>query len=67
LLLDYINFKTATFQRLFLDLKKLLYIPTETKGGFKYSIQYKGVKTDFGLGGIHGARTVKYMNLLKTW
>ncbi len=31
----------------------------ETKGGFKYSIQYKGVRTDFGLGGIHGARTSK--------
>jgi len=30
--------------------------PDQTKGGFKYSIQYKGVKTDFGLGGIHGAR-----------
>jgi hypothetical protein len=31
--------------------------PGQTKGGFKYSVQYKGVKTDYGLGGIHGART----------
>jgi hypothetical protein len=26
-----------------------------TKNGFKYSLSYKGVKTDFGLGGVHGA------------
>ena len=31
--------------------------PGQTIGGFKYSVQYKGVKTDYGLGGIHGART----------
>ena len=31
--------------------------PNNTKGGFKYSIKYKGVKTDFGLGGVHGCAT----------
>jgi hypothetical protein len=36
--------------------------PGETKGGFKYSVQYKGVKTDYGLGGIHGARSSKVYN-----
>jgi uncharacterized protein YciU (UPF0263 family) len=59
IVLDYINFKTATFQKLLTRFKEVVIIPTETKGGFKYSIQYKGVKTDFGLGGIHGARTGK--------
>jgi DNA polymerase len=29
--------------------------PNYTKGGFKSSVKYKGVKTDFGLGGAHGA------------
>jgi len=28
-----------------------------TKNGFKYTVDYKGMKTDYGLGGIHGARS----------
>jgi hypothetical protein len=56
IILDYINFKTATFQKLLDRFKEVIVYPDETKGGFKYSIQYNGVKTDFGLGGIHGAR-----------
>lgn len=55
IILDYINFKTATFQKLLDTFKEVIVYPDETKGGFKYSIQYHGVKTDFGLGGIHGA------------
>lgn len=55
IILDYIEFKTATFQRLKKRFEEVVIDPSETKGGFKYSIQYKGVKTDFGLGGIHGA------------
>jgi len=56
IILDYINFKTATFQKLLDRFKEVIVYPDQTKGGFKYSIQYNGVKTDFGLGGIHGAR-----------
>jgi hypothetical protein len=56
IILDYINFKTATFQKLLSKFREVIVYPDQTKGGFKYSIQYKGVKTDFGLGGIHGAR-----------
>lgn len=59
ILLPYLNFKTATFQRLLAKFKEVVIYPDQTKGGFKYSIQYKGVKTDFGLGGIHGARSSK--------
>lgn len=59
ILLPYLNFKTATFQRLLAKFKEVVIYPNQTKGGFKYSIQYKGVKTDFGLGGIHGARSSK--------
>lgn len=56
IILDYVNFKTATFQKLLSRFREVVIYPDQTKGGFKYSIQYKGVKTDFGLGGIHGAR-----------
>ena len=59
ILLDYLEFKTAPFQKMFNTFKEVVIDPEQTKDGFKYSMQYKGVKTDFGLGGIHGARTKK--------
>ena len=59
IILPYIEFKTATFQNLLKKFREVVIYPGETKGGFKYSVQYKGVKTDYGLGGIHGARTSK--------
>jgi hypothetical protein len=59
IILPYIEFKTATFQNLLKKFNEVDIYPGETKGGFKYSIQYKGVKTDYGLGGIHGARSSK--------
>lgn len=60
IILPYLEFKTAPFQNLLNKFKEVVINPNETKGGFKYSIRYKGVKTDFGLGGIHGARNEKY-------
>ncbi len=62
IILPYIEFKTATFQNLLKKFQEVVLYPGETKGGFKYSVQYKGVKTDYGLGGIHGARTSKVYN-----
>tara|TARA_R110000868_G_scaffold36248_1_gene128739 strand:- start:7150 stop:9048 length:1899 start_codon:yes stop_codon:yes gene_type:complete len=62
IILPYIKFETATFQKLLSKFKEVVLFPNETKGGFKYSVQYKGVKTDYGLGGIHGARTSKVYN-----
>ena len=62
IILPYIEFKTATFQNLLKKFQDVVLYPGETKGGFKYSVQYKGVKTDYGLGGIHGARTSKVYN-----
>jgi hypothetical protein len=62
IILPYIEFKTATFQNLLKKFQDITLYPGETKGGFKYSVQYKGVKTDYGLGGIHGARTSKVYN-----
>jgi len=59
IILDYIQFKTATFENLLQKFQDVVIYPGQTKGGFKYSVQYKGVKTDYGLGGIHGARSAK--------
>ena len=57
IILPYTKFETATFQNLLSKFKEIVLNPMHTKGGFKYSVQYKGVKTDFGLGGVHGAKT----------
>ena len=52
-ILPYIKFQTPEFQKV-LDYLRTKVI-TSTKDGFKFSMNYKGVKTDYGLGGIHGA------------
>ena len=62
IILPYINFETATFQNLLKKFQDVILYPGQTKGGFKYSAQYKGIKTDYGLGGIHGARQSKVYN-----
>jgi hypothetical protein len=55
LILDYIKFETPEFNNLLEKFKTVEINPNQTKGGFKYNIKYKGVKTHFGLGGAHGA------------
>ena len=55
LILDYIKFDTPEFKTLLEKFKTVEINPNYTKGGFKSSVIYKGVKTDFGLGGAHGA------------
>jgi len=52
-ILPYIKFETEQFNKV-LDYFRTKVI-TSTKDGFKYTLDYKGVKTDYGLGGIHGA------------
>ena len=52
-ILPYIQFNTPEFNKV-LDYFRTKVI-TSTKDGFKYSINFKGVKVDYGLGGIHGA------------
>lgn len=56
IILPYVKFKTGDFQRLLNQFEKLEINPNETKNSFKYSLNYRGVTTDFGLGGIHGAK-----------
>ena len=57
IILPYTKFKTPEFQLLLDKFNTVELDPECTKGSFKYSVNYKGVKTDFGLGGVHGART----------
>jgi hypothetical protein len=52
-ILPYVQFNTPEFNKM-LDYFRTKVI-SSTKDGFKYSVNYKGVKTDYGLGGIHGA------------
>jgi hypothetical protein len=55
LILDYIKFDTVEFKSLLERFRTVEVNPNYTKGGFRSSVVYKGVKTDFGLGGAHGA------------
>ncbi len=52
-ILPYVQFKTPEFQAVLDYFRKI--VITSTKDGFKHSIKYRGVQTDYGLGGIHGA------------
>lgn len=54
ILLDYVSFERIEFKQLLANFRKKIIDPINTKGGFKYSVRYKGVTTDFGLGGLHG-------------
>jgi len=62
LILPYIEFKTPEFNDLLNFFKsKILNTDPNNKSGTKnalsYSVNYQGVKTDYGLGGVHGANT----------
>ncbi len=56
LLLSYISFKRPEFQQLHEAFKRLTVYPENTKGAFTHKVKYKGVETDYALGGLHGAR-----------
>jgi len=55
IILPNIQFKTEEFNSLLKTLKSSRFDANNLKGQFKYSVNYKGVCTDFGLGGVHGA------------
>lgn len=52
-ILPYVKFDTPEFNKV-LDYFRTKVI-TSTKDGFKHTLNFKGVKIDYGLGGIHGA------------
>ena len=55
IILDYVSFETPELNRILSEFRKIIINPLETKGSLKLSMSWKGVKTDFGLGGVHGA------------
>jgi len=55
ILLPYIKFQHLVFQDLHSKFKDKIIYPENTKGGFKTNVSYQGMKTYFGLGGVHGA------------
>ncbi len=57
ILLPYIKFNDiVAFQELYQAYENLVINPGNMKAAFKHNIHYKGVSTDFGLGGLHGAK-----------
>jgi uncharacterized protein YajQ (UPF0234 family) len=54
IILPYIKFTSFEFQSLLKRFQTLELDPASLKGSFKHSVQYKNVKADFGLGGVHG-------------
>ena len=55
IILPYVEFTSPDFNLLLERFKSLEVTGDNLKGSFKYSINYKGVRTDFGTGGVHGA------------
>ena len=56
LILPYVKFDTPNFDSIRQKFESLVIDPEETKNAFHYSLKHKKVTTDFGLGGLHGAR-----------
>ena len=57
IILPYIKFNTPELSNVLEEFKKIVINPMETKGSLKLSMRYKDVQTDFGLGGVHGAKS----------
>jgi hypothetical protein len=55
IILPYVSFTSPEFKLLHERFKSLEIDASKLKGSFKYHINYKNVKTHFGLGGAHGA------------
>ena len=64
-ILPYIEFETSEFNNV-LDYFRTKVI-TSTKDGFKHSINFKGVKIDYGLGGLHGAASAGLYEAKPGW
>lgn len=55
-ILPYVKFKTPELNSLLNFFSNAVVYPENTKGALKFSVNYKGVTTEFGTGGTHGAR-----------
>ena len=57
IILPSIKFTTPKFQALLNQFNELIINPNETKNAFHAELNYRGVNTHFGLGGVHGAKS----------
>ena len=57
IILPYVKFESPIFKKVLEVFEKQIIMVDQTKGGFKHSINHMGCTTDYGLGGIHGARS----------
>lgn len=64
-ILPYVKFETPEFNSV-IDYFRTKVI-TSTKDGFKHSIKFKGVKIDYGLGGLHGAASAGVYEAKQGW
>jgi len=55
IILPYVKFNKPEFQDLLKAYNNLVINPNNIKGAFKYVLKHKDVKTEYGLGGLHGA------------
>jgi hypothetical protein len=61
IILPYINFDgLPLFEDVLKKFKQVSLDPKNTRGAFKVTVKYRGVKSVFGLGGIHGAKKGVY-------
>lgn len=61
IILPYINFDgLPVFEELLEKFKALSLDPLNTKGAFSPSVKHRGIKIDYGLGGIHAAKKGVY-------
>lgn len=56
LILPYVRFNEPEFKKVLEEFQAKTIDAKNTKGGFKTRMHHKGVRSDFGLGGIHGAK-----------
>ena len=56
IILPYVKFNTPVLQALLEKFISTTIDPLNTKGSLKYSVKDRGMKIDFGLGGVHGAK-----------
>lgn len=57
IILPYVKFTSPIFKSVLKVFEDLIIMVDQTKGGFKHRINHMGCTTDYGLGGIHGARS----------
>ena len=59
IILDYVNFENSEFKAMLNDFKKLKIDGNNLKKAFEYTVVFKGMEINYGVGGVHGFNTSK--------